>query len=249
MILVCARIHLIPATSDRADKADIMDKKFDYLVESERTLSGSFYGKEVKANHIRQLLISFSNSACLLDKVKKGVFYGKEIEQLPKSIFHFGYAEDEKNIFHAIIGIATEAGELAEAYLKTWEENGEIDVVNLCEEIGDIFWYAAIIAREAGVSFEDIQRNNIEKLAKRFPDKFTEFNANNRDLSAEREVLESLQPRAGKPVELPNSIEAEVGCISKAKLIEAFNAMNNIAPVSGIETPEQVADYIFKNFA
>lgn len=251
-----------------------MDKKFDYLVESERTLSGKFYGKEVKASHVRQLLISFSNSACLLDKVKKGVFYGKEIELLPKSIFHFGYAEDEKDIFHAIIGIATEAGELAEAYLKTFEENGEIDLVNLCEEIGDIFWYAAIIARQAGVSFEDIQRNNIEKLAKRFPDKFTEFNANNRDLAGEREILEKpfVQVYANQhqyskpndvvsvrgeqkqlneflPVELPNSIEAEVACISKAKLIEAFKASETRDDLPSFVTHEEIVDWIFKNFA
>lgn len=236
-----------------------MDKKFDYLVESERTLSDKFYGKEVKANHVRQLLISFSNSACLLDKVKKGVFYGKEIELLPKSQFDFGVMEDTKDLFHAIIGIATEAGELAEAYLKSFEDGGKsLDIVNLCEEIGDIFWYAAIIAREAGVSFEDIQRNNIEKLAKRFPGKFTEFYANNRDLSAEREILETVGKDVSirdvrtpinefLPVELPNSIEAEIGCISKAKLIEALNAMHDALYYEG--SAKEQADYIFKNFA
>lgn len=226
-----------------------MSRQFDYLIESKRTLSDKFYGKEVKANHVRQLLISFSNSAFLLDKVKKGVFYGKEIELLPKGKFHFGYAEDEKDIFHAIIGIATEAGELAEAYLKAWDD-GKVDVVNLCEEIGDVFWYAAIIAREAGVSFEDIQRNNIEKLAKRFPDKFTEFNANNRDLAGEREILESLTIDDAKTgIVLPKSIQPEVGCISKSDLIKAFKAMQSMAPIDQVESPEEVTEWIFKNFA
>lgn len=239
-----------------------MDKKFDYLVESERTLSDKFYGKEVKANHVRQLLISFSNSACLLDKVKKGIFYGKEIELLPKGPFNFGGAEDTKDIFHAIIGIATEAGELAEAYLKTWNDENKagdkIDVVNLCEEIGDIFWYAAIIARQAGVSFEDIQRNNIEKLAKRFPDKFTEFNANNRDLDGERLILEKIKQvgligtyaaiQQGE-VELPQSIEPEVACISKAKLIEAFKASETREDLPSFVTHEEIVEWIFKNFA
>lgn len=224
-----------------------MDKKFDYLVESERTLSDKFYGKEVKANHVRQLLISFSNSACLLDKVKKGIFYGKEIELLPKGPFDFGPAVVNKDIFHAIIGIATEAGELAEAYLKVWDKGPEnIDVINLCEEVGDVFWYAAIIAREAGVSFEDIQQNNIEKLAKRFPDKFTEFNAQqeNRDLAAERKILETVGQ-----VELPNSIEAEVGCISKARLLEAFNASEVREDLPSCSSHEEVVEWIFKNFA
>lgn len=244
-----------------------MDKKFDYLVESERTLSDKFYGSEVKELHLRNLFIHFSNTASLMDKLKKGLYYGRDIELLPKhATWNLALHEDKKDILHAIIGIATEAGELVDAYSEALRNRTEIDIVNLCEEVGDIFWYAAIIAREAGVSFEDIQRNNIEKLAKRFPDKFTEFNANNRDLSAEREILEKITVNCVKggdvsvrgvskpineflPVELPQSIEPEVGCISKAKLIEAFKAMHNMAPVAGIETPEQVADYIFKNFA
>lgn len=44
----------------------------------------------------------------------------------------------EDNIIHAAIGIATEIGELKEAF----------DDVNRKEELGDIYWYMAIIWRE-----------------------------------------------------------------------------------------------------
>jgi hypothetical protein len=40
-------------------------------------------------------------------------------------------------------------------------------------------------------TFDECQRINIAKLRQRFPDKFTEYDANNRDLFAERSQLES----------------------------------------------------------
>ncbi|QZA70474.1 nucleotide pyrophosphohydrolase [Erwinia phage AH03] len=272
-----------------------MDTKFDYLKESERTLSDKFYGSEVKEIHARQLMVNFSNAASNIDRLKKGLFYGRDLETLPKGMFNLDDHEKNKDILHAIIGIASEAGELVDAYLKTWSDykpQPEIDIVNLCEEVGDILWYAAIICREAGVSLEDIQRNNIEKLAKRFPDKFTEFNANNRDLSAEREILEKMvlhdEPNiddailvqyhgraervvldsifenslkkvteANKEmlgiisdsVKLPNSIEPEVGCISKAKLAEALEHALVTDLQYRFNDTEKFVDWIFKNYA
>ena len=82
---------------------------------------------------------------------------------------------------HGIIGIATEAGELIEALRFAMVEDKEIDAVNVKEEIGDIFRYCALLANELGVSFEDIQKANIEKLRSRYHNKFTEYDAKNRD--------------------------------------------------------------------
>ena len=46
------------------------------------------------------------------------------------------------------------------------------------------------VASEWGLKVEDILEKNINKLKVRFPDKFTEEAANNRDLEAERKTLE-----------------------------------------------------------
>jgi len=43
----------------------------------------------------------------------------------------------------------------------------------LREEIGDILWYLAAIIRAEGWEFEDIMEENINKLRKRYPEKFT----------------------------------------------------------------------------
>ena len=95
-----------------------------------------------------------------------------------------------QDILHGALGIVTEAAEIADAVKKSIFYGKPFDLVNLQEEIGDCFWYLAILAKEAGMSFDDIMAQNIAKLKARYPDNFTEHHALNRDLKAERNVLE-----------------------------------------------------------
>lgn len=41
------------------------------------------------------------------------------------------------------------------------------------KELGDVAWYHAAVATKLGLSLEDIQRANVEKLKERFPEGFT----------------------------------------------------------------------------
>ena len=101
--------------------------------------------------------------------------------------------QDESTIdlMHACLGIATEAGELIDPIKKAVFYGKALDKVNLMEEVGDILWYCAIILKYTGHTFEDAMERNIAKLQKRYPDKFTEEDAVNRDLVSERKELES----------------------------------------------------------
>ena len=63
----------------------------------------------------------------------------------------------------------------------------------MSEEIGDIAWYGFGIFPDASeIPPGQILDTNIGKLAKRYPEKFDDFLAQqeNRDLEAEREILE-----------------------------------------------------------
>jgi len=93
---------------------------------------------------------------------------------------------------HMIMGISTESGELMDCFKKNLAYGKEIDWVNVQEEIGDMMWYIANFCTLNGFDFYRIIENNIEKLRTRYPEKFTEESANNRDLQAERKVLESI---------------------------------------------------------
>jgi NTP pyrophosphatase (non-canonical NTP hydrolase) len=91
---------------------------------------------------------------------------------------------------HAVDGMVTEVGELVDAFKRHKFYKKELDKVNVVEEMGDVCWYLSIMLKELGVSWEQMWEWNIMKLQKRFPDKFSEDKALNRDLDSERKVLE-----------------------------------------------------------
>lgn len=94
-----------------------------------------------------------------------------------------------KRLLHAGIGLSTEAGEFLDALKKHIFYGKELDKVNLAEEMGDMFWYMAIVADELGFEFEEVMEKNIAKLKARYGDKFTEEKAEKRDLNTERNIL------------------------------------------------------------
>ena len=94
-------------------------------------------------------------------------------------------------LLHGAIGLATEAGEFLDALKKHVYYGRKLDRVNLAEELGDLFWYCAIIADELDVPFAKIMETNIEKLRARYGEKFSEEKAEKRNLEVEREILEN----------------------------------------------------------
>ena len=98
--------------------------------------------------------------------------------------------EENQRLLHAGIGLATEAGEFLDALKKHLFYGKDLDRVNLAEEMGDIFWYCAIISDQLGVDFATVMNTNISKLKARYGEKFSETSANRRNLDAEREILE-----------------------------------------------------------
>jgi NTP pyrophosphatase (non-canonical NTP hydrolase) len=93
-------------------------------------------------------------------------------------------------LLHAAMGLSTEANEFLDA-LKKWIFYGkQLDEINLAEEIGDNFWYAAIASDELGKSFEEIQIAVIQKLRKRYAEKFNSEEAIDRNIEHERAILE-----------------------------------------------------------
>lgn len=151
----------------------------------------------------------------IMDQIKKYIIYGKDIDIVKlsdnQSDLHWysedfvEYIQERENavetavpltndninirLLHAAIGIFTESGEMLEALLKQLI-TGELDKVNMMEEEGDLRWYEAILIDELGIPEDQILNTVIRKLEKRYPEKFTQEAALNRDLVAERESLE-----------------------------------------------------------
>jgi NTP pyrophosphatase (non-canonical NTP hydrolase) len=82
------------------------------------------------------------------------------------------FSEDEfKDTMHWVLGVSGEAGEIAEKFKKIIrDKNGEIsesDRAELKKEIGDVLWYLAVLARQLGLSFEEVASDNLAKLKSR----------------------------------------------------------------------------------
>ena len=161
------------------------------------------------------LLVANVATAEILDAIKKQVFYKNDKKLLEKTAEHTQQLADmaqlikdefvegelgpdsfndeievNSRVFHALLGIITEAGELSDALLNA-VTGGGIDAVNLQEEAtGDIGWYRAILNDELGLDEYQGLTNVINKLRTRYPDKFTNELAANRNLEAERKHLE-----------------------------------------------------------
>lgn len=127
-----------------------------------------------------------------LDGLKKSVFYKKEHSKKYTDLTpeeEILTKDENVRLLHGIIGLTTEVGELIKAYLDMLD--GELDLVNLKEEMGDLRWYQELIYDVISTTDEEVVKKNMEKLQARYGEKFSSEKALNRDLDKERDVLES----------------------------------------------------------
>lgn len=154
------------------------------------------------------LLKGAIEQADALDVVKAHLYYGKLKQdhlKLPEFNGRSGWMGEVQDrvdamkrltdprlvrLLHAGLGMFTEAGEFMHALFDHAFNGQELDLVNLSEEIGDTEWYCALGSDALGIGLEEIMTKIIAKLKKRYPNKFTEKDATNRDLDAERKILE-----------------------------------------------------------
>lgn len=174
----------------------------DFVQKALRTESYT-YVEEMK--HLLQgetlncLADNVADIGAAVDAVKKGVFYrGKidpevahHIRQMPlRAKVPMRYSPDPR-LVHAALGVISEGVELLHEIVDAARMGREVDWANLQEEGGDVLWYVALLADATGAeNLENLEELVIAKLAKRYPDKFTEEAACNRDLTAERQVIE-----------------------------------------------------------
>ena len=83
-------------------------------------------------------------------------------------------------LIHAALGVTGEAGEFADAVKRVAIYEGVPDRANMVEELGDLLWYIAYACEVLGEPLEIVARDNIEKLKKRYPEAYSDFNAHAR---------------------------------------------------------------------
>jgi NTP pyrophosphatase (non-canonical NTP hydrolase) len=75
------------------------------------------------------------------------------------------------NIVYPTLGLAGEAGEVAEKVKKLLRDDGGVlsdeRRAALAAELGDVLWYVAQVATEAGLDLEEVAQGNLDKLLSR----------------------------------------------------------------------------------
>ena len=87
----------------------------------------------------------------------------------------------EQQLANAALGLAGEAGEVADMMKKHLFHAHPLDREALVKELGDCLWYVAGLASALGIELDEIGRRNIEKLRKRYPEGFSVERSLNRD--------------------------------------------------------------------
>lgn len=76
-------------------------------------------------------------------------------------------------LLNAVLGIAGEAGEIADM-VKKWLYHGyDLDVEKLDKEVGDQLFYLGLYANARGILLSQIAQQNINKLSARYPNGFS----------------------------------------------------------------------------
>ncbi len=115
---------------------------------------------------------------------------------------------------HACIGITKEGGELLSLIEKWLYYGQEFNKQKFVDELGDVFWYAALLCNALQIQMGDVMAANIAKLRARFPDKYQDSLAANRDYAAEAAAMDAamkdiVQRMRGDPIEEATSKRRE----------------------------------------
>ena len=73
---------------------------------------------------------------------------------------------DQYRVVYPALGLAGEAGEVAEK-VKKHIRDGVLNVEELKKELGDVLWYLAAIASDLDLTLDDVAEANLQKLRSR----------------------------------------------------------------------------------
>ena len=80
---------------------------------------------------------------------------------------------EDAEIVHSLTGLASEVGELQDAFKKYWFYGQEMDHDNVEEELGDIYFYFTKLLSACGMDLEEVMHANCRKLQARYAKGFT----------------------------------------------------------------------------
>jgi len=213
----------------------------EYINQAMITNSIKFYPECLSVTEFFYAVKNFETYAKLIDSCKKSLFYGNEKHLTYyncSKLTNFANNIEESvkiKLIHAMLGLASESGEITSNILNAIENGNSPDFVNLKEELGDIFWFIALICDTFGWTFEEIQEKNIAKLRTRYPNGFNSYDALNRNLEKENNVLsleqifEEIYDLSFEEMQILNEMHVKY-TIACANAVKSGNALSEPPP-------------------
>ena len=90
------------------------------------------------------------------------------------------HGDFDRTLMYTALGLTGEAGETAEMIKKAFFHGHELDREKVKKELGDVLWYVAVMADALDMSLDDVAQHNIDKLARRYPEGFSQDRSRNR---------------------------------------------------------------------
>lgn len=97
---------------------------------------------------------------------------GVECDDYQRAALRTARDKDAPDEFmHLVLGLVGEAGEIAEKVKKLVRDKNsdlaQLDRDDMAAELGDVLWYAAVLANFLDLSLNDVAQRNVDKLADR----------------------------------------------------------------------------------
>jgi NTP pyrophosphatase (non-canonical NTP hydrolase) len=187
----------------------------DYKSQAERTLSSQFNCDIDDQKVLHSIIGMMTEIDELLENYDSKMDEINKIEEISDFIWYFSIlsrmysidlpihdktikyiSKDFINEKELVYSILKKCLKLLDMQKKKFFYNKHINIENFLEIVSDISHLLLIYTNVNNIDLEKSMEININKLYKRYPDKFSSDKAINRDLETERKILE------GKPVEI-----------------------------------------------
>lgn len=75
----------------------------------------------------------------------------------------------EQVLTNCALGLSSETGEVVDLVKQYTFQGKDLDRDTLTKEMGDVLWYLSQVAEWANIPFDDVAKDNIERLNERYP--------------------------------------------------------------------------------
>ena len=107
--------------------------------------------------------------------------YQKQAGRTLLDVPDFRISDKEVMVAWNALGLAGEAGEVADLIKKAIFHQQGVEVEKLKKELGDVLWYVAALCTHLEISLSDVMSLNLEKLSARYPEGYSAKRSTNRD--------------------------------------------------------------------